>query len=169
MPSKGELAAWLRLTLTPGIGGETQRALLSAFGLPQHIYAAGASALARAIPAGQVERLLDSDATSAIDAALSWQETPGNHILTLADATYPRRLLDTPDPPTVLYAKGRIELLNQPAMAIVGSRNATPQGVANAESFAADARSQRQAQPGGKLPFAGHLWRADVVRYEDRA
>ncbi len=136
MPSEGELATWLRLALTPGIGGETQRALLSAFGLPQHIFAASASALTRTIPARQVERLLDFDATAAIDAALSWLETPGNHILTLADASYPRRLLDTPDPPTILYAKGRIELLDRPALAIVGSRNATPQGEANAESFA---------------------------------
>jgi DNA processing protein len=137
VPSEEEFAAWLRLTLTPGIGGETQRALLSAFGLPQHIFAASTAALARTIPARQIERLLDFDATSAIDAALAWQETPGNHILTLADAAYPRRLLDTPDPPTVLYAKGRTGLLNQPALAIVGSRNATPQGEANAESFAA--------------------------------
>ena len=73
----------------------------------------------------------------SLDAALAWADEPGNAILTLADAAYPQRLLDAPDPPTVLYVKGRIELLNAPALAIVGSRNATPQGESNAEAFAA--------------------------------
>jgi DNA processing protein len=137
VPRDDELAAWLRLTLTPGIGGETQRKLLAAFGLPGHIFDAGAAALARSIPALQAERLLGHDASALIDATLSWLDTPGNRILTLADPSYPQRLLDTPDPPTVLYVKGRADLLNQPALAVVGSRNATPQGAANAESFAA--------------------------------
>ena len=49
---------------------------------------------------------------------------------------YPRSLLEIPDPPPLLYARGRVELLARPALAIVGSRNATPQGERNAESFA---------------------------------
>jgi DNA processing protein len=136
MPVDGELADWLRLTLVPGIGGETQRALLSEFGLPGSIFAASATALARVIPFRQTERLLSHDAQDRIEAALAWAAVPGNAILTLADAAYPQRLLDAPDPPTVLYVKGRAELLNAPALAIVGSRNATPQGEANAEAFA---------------------------------
>ena len=84
----------------------------------------------------QAEQLFSHDSQQAIDAALAWAAEPGNAILALADAAYPKRLLDTPDPPTVLYAKGRTELLNAPALAIVGSRNATPQGEANAEAFA---------------------------------
>ena len=131
-----DLAAWLRLALAPGIGGETQRTLLSAFGLPQNIFAAGAGALARSIPRAAAERLLAHESGTSVAAALAWAEAPGNRILTLADADYPRKLLDTPDPPTLLYAKGRVELLNRPAIAVVGSRNATPQGVANAEAFA---------------------------------
>lgn len=137
MRSDGDLAAWLRLTLAPGIGGETQRKLLSAFGLPDRIVAASAATLARAIPLRQAEQLLSHDSQIGIDAALAWAAEPGNSILTLADAAYPQCLLDTPDPPTVLYVKGRIELLNAAALAIVGSRNATPQGESNAEAFAA--------------------------------
>ncbi len=132
-----ELAAWLRLNLTPGIGGETQRTLLAAFGLPHHIFAASTSTLARVIPQAAAERLLAHDAGAAVDAALNWAAQPGNHILTLADSTYPQRLLEIPDPPTLVYVKGRVEFLNAPALAIVGSRNATPQGLANAEAFAA--------------------------------
>ena len=59
-------------------------------------------------------------------------------MLTLADADYPQALLETADPPTLLYLAGRPELLNRRAMAIVGSRNPTPQGVADAGAFAAN-------------------------------
>ena len=68
--------------------------------------------------------------------ALAWLEQPGNALVTLADATYPRLLLEIADPPPVLYIRGRVELLQRPALAVVGSRNATAQGAANAESFA---------------------------------
>lgn len=137
MPGNSELAAWLRLTLAPGIGGETQRRLLAAFGLPERIFSASPASLASAMPLKLAEQLLSYDAQDEIEAALAWAAAPGNAILTLADAAYPQRLLDTPDPPTVLYAMGRTQLLNAPAIAIVGSRNATPQGEANAEAFAA--------------------------------
>lgn len=137
MPRSSELAAWLRLTLTPGIGGEAQRKLLAAFGLPDKIFDAGPAALAGAIPLKQAEQLLTHDSENEIAAALAWAAEPGNAILTLADAAYPRKLLDTPDPPTILYARGRTDLLNAPAFAIVGSRNATPQGESNAQAFAA--------------------------------
>lgn len=138
MPGSSELAAWLRLTLAPGIGGESQRKLLSVFGLPERIFAARPASLARVMTIQQAERLLNHDAREAIETALAWAAVPGNAILTLADAAYPQRLLETPDPPTILYAKGRTALLNgAPALAIVGSRNATPQGVVNAEAFAA--------------------------------
>jgi DNA processing protein len=74
-------------------------------------------------------------ACAQIDQTLRWASTPGNRILTLADANYPASLLNTADPPLLLYVKGRIELLTRPSLAIVGSRNATTQGVTNAEKF----------------------------------
>ena len=131
------LADWLRLTLTPGVGGESQRALLANFGLPRHIFAAGHTALCRVVTSKQASALLEDERTQAVAAALAWAQTPGNHVLTLADPEYPQRLLETMDPPTLLYAKGRVDLLKRPSLAMVGSRNATPQGLANAESFAA--------------------------------
>lgn len=137
LPGASELADWLRLTLAPGIGGETQRKLLSAFGLPGRIFAAGTQTLARAIPHKQAQQLLSHDSEEQIAKTLTWATEPGNAILTLADSAYPQRLLDAADPPAVLYVKGRVDLLNTPALAIVGSRNATPQGESNAEAFAA--------------------------------
>ena len=132
------LAAWLRLTLTPGVGGETQRNLLAAFGLPEAIFAAGMGALRGVVGSAPAERLLHStsELETAVETALAWAAEPGNRIVTLADAEYPQALLRSADPPVLLYVKGRVELLNNPALAVVGSRNATPQGVANAEAFA---------------------------------
>lgn len=78
-----------------------------------------------------------SDATLAlIERTLEWLQQAGNQLLTLADAGYPQALLDISDPPLMLYVKGRAELLARPALAVVGSRNATAQGIANAERFA---------------------------------
>ena len=132
-----ELTAWVRLTLIPGVGGETQRQLLKVFGGPEAIFAAPSSALRGALGGGMVERLLTHECTAEIEAALAWASQPDNHLLTLADAAYPQALLTTVDPPTLLYAKGKLTLLNHPAFAIVGSRNATKQGEANATAFAA--------------------------------
>lgn len=128
-------AAWLRLTLTPGIGGDSERKLLAAFSSPEAIFTAGYAAL-RGVIGERARHLVDHDCTEAVDAALQWLQQPGCHLVTLADAEYPRALLETPDPPTALYARGRLELLNRSALAIVGSRNATPQGLQTAESFA---------------------------------
>jgi DNA processing protein len=66
-----------------------------------------------------------------------WCERPGNHLLALSDPAYPPALANIADPPPLLYLRGRPELLTAPALAIVGSRNATSQGKANAEVFAA--------------------------------
>ncbi len=131
-----ELRNWLRLSLIPGIGGETQRKLLQAFGSPEAIFAAGSAALRALIGAALAEQLRQHDATISIEAALSWVAEAGNRIVTLADADYPQALLDSVDPPILLYVKGRIELLNRPALAMVGSRNASRQGEVNAEAFA---------------------------------
>ena len=129
------LAAWLRLTLVPGIGGETQRNLLSTFGLPETIFTASRSAVCSVIGDRAADRLLDTDCTAQIDAALRWTEQPGCHLLTLADAQYPKGLLEIPDPPCLLYIRGQPDLFAKPGLAIVGSRNATPAGCQTAEAF----------------------------------
>ncbi|AYH41831.1 DNA-processing protein DprA [Azoarcus sp. DN11] len=131
-----DLAAWLRLTLLPGIGPERQRSLLAAFGLPGRIFAAGRSAITAVVGAETADLLLAAPEQARLDAALAWAAEPGNHVLTLADAAYPRGLLEIPDPPVLLYVKGDPALLSSPALAIVGARSATPGGVANAQAFA---------------------------------
>jgi DNA processing protein len=131
-------AAWLRLMHTPGVGAVAARALLAAFGLPDAIFCAGFDALRRVVAAPVAMALagpIPEPTQARIDAALAWLQLPGNHLLTLADAAYPGALLEIADPPPLLYLKGRIELLSRPALAVVGSRNASMQGMANAEHF----------------------------------
>jgi len=130
------LASWLQLTLTPGLGGTAIRAMLRQYGLPHLVLARKASELAAHAAPSVLEALRSEGVRRAVEAALAWLEQPRNALVTLADASYPRLLLEIPDPPPVLYARGRLELLQRPALAVVGSRNATAQGTANAEAFA---------------------------------
>ena len=81
--------------------------------------------------------LLETDNSKAIATARQWAQASGQHVVTLADSAYPRALLNIADPPTLIYVRGRLELLQRPALAIVGSRNPTPQGIKNAENFSA--------------------------------
>lgn len=130
------LAAWLRLTLIPGIGGESQRKLLAAFGLPEAVFVAGRGSIAAIVGDKAADLLLESDNRAAVQSALAWAQQGSCAIVTLADAAYPQALLQIDDPPCLLYVRGRRELLNLPALAIVGSRNPTPQGRQNARAFA---------------------------------
>jgi DNA processing protein len=134
-----ERAGWLRLLLTPGLGPRTARVLLGTFGLPQEIFAAGAHALRKHVPAEVAELISRSPAD--LDATVARAETwlaaaPDRFLLTLADTDYPRPLLECPDPPPVLFAWGRRVLLAGPALAIVGSRSCTQQGRETARAFA---------------------------------
>lgn len=135
-----ELAQWIRLERTPGVGLETGRKLLNAFGLPANIFEAGLPALQKIVSERVAQALAappTNDIRSLIDKTLAWADQAGNLILTLADADYPQMLLEIADPPLMLYVKGRLDLLASRAIAVVGSRNATAQGVANAEKFSA--------------------------------
>jgi DNA processing protein len=130
------LASWLQLSLTPGLGAATIRKLLSQFGLPENILAAKRTELARFADAQALQALDSEGVARSVEHALAWLDRPGHSVVTLADASYPRLLLEIADPPPLLYCRGRTELLNRPALALVGSRNATAQGAGNAEQFA---------------------------------
>jgi DNA processing protein len=130
------LASWLHLTLTPGLGAAAIRGLLGQFGLPENILSATRLQLERHAGPAAAALLRPEDTASGVEHALRWARQPGHAIVTLADAAYPKLLLEIADPPPLLYAVGRVELLGRPALAVVGSRNATVQGTRNAESFA---------------------------------
>ena len=133
------LAAWLRLERTAGIGPRTAAVLLDAFGSPDAVFAADYSALAAHVNAAQAHALLQppSDATrKLLDATLDWLALPGHHVVALGEPGYPDLLARIPDPPLLLYIRGLPHVLDGPCLAIVGSRNASAQGRANAQAFA---------------------------------
>lgn len=163
-----ELNAWLRLTLTPGVGNGTARRLLAAFGLPQAIFMQDSVALRQVVTSTQASALRQEPEGLAalLEATWQWLEGPpaedarngiSRRLLSLGDASYPASLLATEDPPLLLYLMGQTWLLEsampaatvhagQPgsaptgwpmqALAMVGSRNPTPQGRQNAHQFA---------------------------------
>lgn len=129
--------SWLRLGLIRGLGGGTIRKLLAAFGSPDEIFATDVHSLERVVKKPIAVRIFqreidENDFARTID----WLADPVNTLITLIDPDYPVALLNIPDPPPILYFKGQRHLLSLPALAMVGSRNATPQGLANARAFA---------------------------------
>lgn len=135
-----ELVAWLRLLLTPGVGRETARKLLAAFGLPQQVFEQSPAALQQVVSPGVTLALLDTpDSLDAeVDRLQAWLAGGAQrHVLALGDPGFPDSLLQMPDPPLLLYVQGEVALLKHPrCLAIVGSRNPTPQGEENARQFA---------------------------------
>ena len=131
-----DLAAWIELSLVPGLGGSALRSLLAAFGLPRRVFEASPAALARVVPEPLARSILQRDRGTAVERALEWASTPPRTVVTLADGAYPGKLLEIPDPPPLLYVHGSPAFLSATSLAVVGSRNATPQGLANAQAFA---------------------------------
>ena len=135
--SRDDIVPWLRLTLVPGVSPGVQRRLLDVFGTPHAVLGATSREISAAAEDTRIAPLLEAGPKKGLlEATLAWLEADGCHLLTLVDAQYPKALLNIHDPPALLYARGRIEMLNNPAFAIVGSRNATAQGVRDAEAFA---------------------------------
>jgi DNA processing protein len=143
-----EIAAWLRLLLTPGVGQSTARALLAAFGLPNTVFDQSEAALSALVSRAQAEALSHEPAAlaAALESTWAWLNAAPDRrrLLTLGDPLYPQILLQTEDPPLVLWAMGAPwawseNCLNAPdhiCLAVVGSRNPSPQGAANARAFA---------------------------------
>lgn len=148
---RDELKSWLRLTLTTGVGNASARKLLAAFGLPQSIFTQSSAALNQVVSQLQTSELLKEPPTLAALLETTWQwlggespksdpNTAPRRILVLGDEAYPPALLNIEDPPLMLYLVGgkSLDLAASLALsvAIVGSRNPTPQGLDNARQFA---------------------------------
>jgi len=138
--ARDELAAWLRLLLTPGVGNETARKLLAAFGLPQAVFAQSPAALQTVVGARLAQALqqIPDELDPSLERLEAWlAESDRHHLLSLGDPRFPPELLQMADPPLLLYVLGDLQALRHPhKLAIVGSRNPTHQGAANAQQFA---------------------------------
>jgi DNA processing protein len=127
----------LALLRAPGVGPSTFRQLLDAFGSPRHLFEAGRDQLRHAGIAEPLLNYLRAPAWDAVEADLDWRARPGNHILCRGDAAWPVLLNEISDAPPLLFVHGDITTLAMPQLAIVGSRNPTPAGTANAAALAA--------------------------------
>ena len=135
-----EFAAWFRLLETPGVGRSTARRLLAACGSPQAIFANGQAVLREIAGMAAAQALAGTPPAYAerLAATQAWLAGgPDRHTLTLGDSTFPPALLQTADPPLLLYVQGDPARLAQPSLAVVGSRHPTAQGLENARAFAA--------------------------------
>ncbi|MED5620491.1 DNA-processing protein DprA [Ideonella sp. BN130291] len=139
MLAASELAAWLRLLLSDGLGRTNARRLLAAFGSPEAVFEAPPADQRGVVGAAADALAREPDdlrtQCAAVDAWLALGG--GRSIITLGDPGYPQALLETADPPLLLFLQGRAELLQAPSVAVVGSRNASPQGLENARAFSA--------------------------------
>jgi DNA processing protein len=163
MGAPEDFEAWFRLLQTPNLGRDKTRQLLAACG--------GPLAVLRAPPA-QLRQIAGPTAAEALsrdplELATRWQAAQAwlnggsdRHVLTLGDAAFPPRLLQTADPPLLLYVQGRVDALSAAGVAVVGSRRATAQGLDNARAFGA-AMSQQ-----GLVVFSGLALGVDAAAHE---
>jgi len=130
---------WLALRMVPGLGARTAAKLLERFRTPGAIFRASRSELEAAGVGGGLAQTIVSGCAFE-DAATQRQKIEASAAVALpvTDPRYPARLREIFDPPILLFARGRLELLANLMLAIVGTRRPTPYGVAVTERLAAD-------------------------------
>lgn len=131
--------AYLRLSFEPGIGPILANRLLRRFPDPLALYRTTPEILSTIVPrtrALQLARPTPPDLRAAIETALQWSATNGHALLTPDQPEYPRALQHTEDAPVVLYAHGNLNPLTMQAIAIVGTRHPTADGLDHAHAFA---------------------------------
>jgi DNA processing protein len=139
MPSFPDDTDFLRLSLTRGVGARTAHHLLSTLGDVGAVFATSELSLAKLVGEKTAQslktKLPDAD-QEKLDAAIVWLQSPAHHLLTWSHAAYPKVLLESGDAPIAIYAKGDLNLLSRPAIAMVGSRNCSQGGADTASAFA---------------------------------
>ena len=131
-----DIEYWLALLRAPGIGPVTYRSLLSRYDTPRAVLAADRQERASWGVSAATLAYLENPAWDAVQADMEWLEQPGNEAITLHDPAYPALLREISDPPPVLFIRGNKEILGNPQIAMVGSRNPTAGGRQNARQFA---------------------------------
>ncbi|HKW82006.1 MAG TPA: DNA-processing protein DprA [Casimicrobiaceae bacterium] len=137
MQIDARVEAWASLQHVPGLSSRSLVALLKAFGGPAEVLGASRASLSKFVAPELAAALARGGDRAEVERTLSWAGKPGHALLAWDDPAYPPALLTIVDPPPTLYCIGDSGYFSRPAVAIVGSRNATPQGRENAHAFAA--------------------------------
>jgi DNA processing protein len=135
MDVDARVEAWASLQLLPGLGTRTLVALLRHFGGAVELRTASRRSLAKVASPEHAAAIERGPDPAVLEGTLAWLREAGHSLVAWDDVDYPRALLAIADPPPAFYFAGRRDLLDRPALAIVGSRNATPQGTEQAEAF----------------------------------
>lgn len=131
-----EESAWVTLTRTPALDHAALARALDALGSAQGITAASDASRARAGMPPAAREFLSSAAAAPLPKERMWLESPRHHVVPFTDPRYPGLLRRTERHPIALYVAGNVDALNDPQLAIVGSRNPTPQGEDTAHELA---------------------------------
>ncbi len=137
--SREEELYWIALRMVHGLGTRTAGKLLQRFRTPQTIFRSSRTELEAAGVSGAVAQSIVSGV--AFEDAAAQQEKmleAGAELVTFGDPRYPQLLREIFDPPVVLFARGRVDLLSSIAVGVVGTRRPTPYGLAVSERLSAD-------------------------------
>jgi len=121
---------WVSLNMTPGIGPRAAAKLLERFGSAEAVYSATRAELEklRLLPEA-VESIIARDLFTRAEAEIESVRRLGGDLLILDDGVYPALLREIYDPPITIYVKGAWEAcLDQPCVAVVGSRRCSTYG-----------------------------------------
>ncbi|HFC92256.1 MAG TPA: DNA-protecting protein DprA [Leucothrix mucor] len=129
-------AAWIALWRVSGVGCVHYKTLLDAFQTPENVFNANAEQLKKAGISLKLIKNINAQTLSSADPDMQWlQASDQHHLVTFEDPRYPQRLKEIPASPPLLYVHGDADLLNDPQLAIVGSRNPTQGGQNNTYEF----------------------------------
>jgi DNA processing protein len=136
MHTSEESSAWATLTRAPALDVATLVRALEIFGSAQGITEASDALRERAGMPAAARKFLSSRAAAPLPRERAWLENPRHHVVPFTDPGYPALLRGAERFPTALYVAGNAGALNDPQLAIVGSRNPTPQGRDTAHDLA---------------------------------
>jgi DNA processing protein len=133
--SQSQRQTLLELAAIPSFGAGVWRQLIAAFGDLDGVSRQPIRRMAEVLSPTAAKYFREGPSEAAKEARSRWLEKPNRSVLTLADPLYPLALRTLLDPPPVIWLYGEASLLHHPALAIVGSRRASPQGLQDARAF----------------------------------
>jgi len=120
----------------PRLGGQKLAGLVRSFGSIDRFVEASAAELRQAGLADATITALQNPDPVMLQQDLDWLQADGHELLPFDDERYPALLAEIPNAPAALFVAGKLDALWQPQLAVIGSRNPTAGGLANARDFA---------------------------------